>query len=229
MTGKDLIRPGLTIKVVIDIDNLREMTDVRSSTIYNISGKQIIIAQTDPPILKSRLNQPVIITYLTREGGEPVRYGFHANITDFIKDYELMSSQKVNAVKVVQKNLPTVHNLRLFYRLEPPSNSGIEMYIYSNQANILDISLGGAKISHNRANRFDIGKPIKAIIVIDGREFQVDAMVLRTWAPEDPRMISSLEFIALEFLSPGAEFKNILGRKIVDIQRELRYKETFKK
>jgi hypothetical protein len=216
------IRPGLLIKIVVNIDHIKEVSDVRSSTVFDIIEKKLIIAQTEPPILKSKINKTVILTYLTKENKDIVRYGFDAVIVDLIKSYELSTDHKTQAVILLKKTNPVQNNLRFFFRVEPLSNSDIYMSIYRKPVNILDISIGGAKISHSREFRLQSGGIIGIRLSIDNALFDINAVIVRTWDPEEERMIKSLEFVALEFINTSIHFKNALGKKILEIQGELR-------
>jgi hypothetical protein len=221
------IRPGLPVKIVVNVDHIRETNDVRNSIIFDIIEKKLIIAQTEPPVLKSRVNKAVVLTYLAKENKEAVRYGFNATIIDIVKDYELSADNKTQAVFLLKKTNPVQYNLRFFFRVEPPSNSGIDISIYRKPVNLLDISIGGAKISHNRELKLEPGRILSIKLSIDDAMFDLNAVVVRTWGHQEEKMAKSLEFVALEFIDTGIQFKNILGKKIISIQRELRSKEIL--
>jgi hypothetical protein len=221
------IRPGLPVKIVVDINHVNETNDVRNSIIFDIIEKKLVIAQTEPPILKSRINKTVVLTYLTKEKREVVRYGFDASIVDLTNNYELSAYNMTQAVILLRKTNPVQYNLRFFFRAEPPSNSGINISIYRKPVNMLDISIGGAKISHNRELELEPGRILDIKLSIDNVVFDLNAVVVRTWAPREEKMIKSLEFVALEFINTSIHLKNILGKKIISIQRELRSKEIL--
>jgi hypothetical protein len=220
------IRPGQSIRVVLNIDHIKETTDVRSSTVFDIIEKRLVIAQTYPPILKSKVGNPVIVTYLARQGESPLRYGFDAAILELLNEYTLSAGNNARAAVLLRKSNSVEYNLRSFFRLEPPSGVGLDMVVYRKPVNILDISIGGAKISHDRSVTFQPGKIMTISLSIDGELFELNALVVRTWQPQEARLVRSLEFVALSFLSTTMHLKNILGRKIVDVQRELRYREV---
>jgi hypothetical protein len=219
------IKPGLSIKIVLNVDHVKETTDVRSSLIYDVIEKKLIIAQTQPPILKSKTNKSVIVTYLAKEKANPVRYGFDATILELYDDYELSTGNATQAAILLRKSDPAEYNLRFFFRVEPPSDSGLGLLVYRKPVNIIDIPIGGAKISHDRTLKFESGKIMTISLSIDDDSFELNAFVIRTWEPQETRMAKNLEFVALEFIETSMHFKNILGRKILDIQRGLRSKE----
>ena len=43
------IRPGLSVRIVTDIDVMKERILVKGSTVYDMQEPAIILAQTDPP------------------------------------------------------------------------------------------------------------------------------------------------------------------------------------
>ena len=219
------IRPGQSIKIVFNIDHIRETTDVRNSFVYDVVEDRLIIAQTYPPILKSKIGRAVIVTYLATGTTNPARFGLDATILELRSDYALSTGNTTRAAALLRKSDPVEYNLRFFYRVEPPSNVGLDMYVYRKRVNIIDISIGGVKISHDKALRFEPKKIMPVSLSIDGEPFEVNAIVSRTWQPQELRMIKSLEFAALEFADTSRHFKDILGKKIFEIQRELRYKE----
>ncbi|HOJ71736.1 MAG TPA: PilZ domain-containing protein [Syntrophorhabdaceae bacterium] len=221
------IRPGLIIKLIVDTEGINKTSEMRGSIVYDVSEKEIIVSQIDPPILEDRLNQTAIITFLKREKNHRIRYRFHAKIIGLIKNYRLSSTETVHAIKLLRSSKPEPYNMRKSYRVELPNDSGIELFIYGIKTNIIDISLGGASISHNRTYNFDEGMVIKVTLMIDREVFEVDALIVRKWLPQDTRFHDILEFMALEFLSVGVKLQNILARKAIDIQRALNYKELF--
>ncbi|MCX5813000.1 MAG: PilZ domain-containing protein [Proteobacteria bacterium] len=223
----DIIRPGLRLKIVVDINHIKETNDVRNSIIFDVIEKKLLIAQTEPPILKSRINKAIILTYLTKENKEDVRYGFEASIVDLVNNYELSADNITQAVILLSKTNPVQYNLRFFFRAEPPSNSGLDLSIYRKPVNILDISIGGAKISHHRELKLEPGRILDIKLSIDGAVFDLNAVVVRTWDPKEGKMVKSLEFVALEFINTSMQLKNILGKKIISIQRELRSREIL--
>lgn len=223
------IRPGTHIVITVDMDPLRETIDVKNSTVHDIVGERIVAAQTDPPLLKSYLDKTVYITYLEKEEGRPLRYGFPARVLEFIKDYRLTSSETAGAMVLMPEADAEPHNLRMFYRLEPPSNSGLDIYVNEERTNIIDISLGGANFSHNRSAPLQVNAVVGIVLSIDGTETRIDAQVLRIREPESDRLKKSLELVSIFFLNMPGSIKNMLSRKIRDIERKMRFEDKFYK
>ena len=224
----DVIKPGLAIDLVVNTHLIREVNDIRTSTIYDINGKKLIIAQTDPGLLTSQLNQDIIISFLIDEKGNSVRYGFQAKIVNFIREYRVSSSQTSPAIVVTQKTVPELYNLRMFYRIQPPNQYGLQIALFDQPVGIMDISLGGAivKVTINQHHEFNLetGKIIKVTLMIDDQNFNLEAQIKRKLFQEDKTWSREMEFIALQFLNRTLELDRVLEGKLLDIQRKLRSK-----
>jgi hypothetical protein len=225
---KALLEPGLSISLVVDTNVIREINDIRTSTLHDIIGKKLIIAQPDPALSAIRLNKTITISFLKVEGGKPVRYGFRARIVEFIKEYQLSSSQKAPAIVFQQQTIPEHYNLRMFYRIQPPSNSGFQISIYDQPMVIINISIGGALISATRSQylefKFEIDQTIKVTLTLDEQHFNLKAQIKRISYPDNQRWSRDLVFLALQFEDRTLELDRIFGGKILDVQRELHSK-----
>jgi hypothetical protein len=219
------IKPGMTVNIIINIDYRKEVVETKNSIVHDVIGNKIIIAQTDPPISRTNTNKEVFATYLEKEEGKTARYGFPAKIIEFIKEYELAAQEKAQALVLLREGLREPYNLRMFYRLEPPSNCDIDIFVNGNKVSILDVSIGGASFSHNKIYPFRVNEETKIILVIGERASQIESKVVRVWKLENEKVKNSLEFVSIQFLDMKGHIKNELVRKIRDIERGLRHKE----
>ena len=222
------LKPGLPISLIVNTNLIREINDIRTSIIYNIMGKKFIIAQTDPAISTVQQNDTITVSFLTDEKDNPARYGFQVKIVDFIKEYQLPSSQTVPAIEVLQKTALEYYNLRMFYRIQPPSDFGLLMSIFEQPVNIIDISLGGAIVGASSGPdpgfNLETGNILKITLTIDEQDYGLEALIKRIFFPEDKKWSRDLRFVALEFCSRPPELDRAIGEKILSIQRELRSK-----
>jgi hypothetical protein len=222
------LKPGLPINLIVNTNLIRETNDIRTSIIHDIIGKKLIIAQTDPAISTVQQNDTITVSFLTDEKDNPARYGFQATIVDFIKEYQLSSSQTVPAIVVMQKSVPESYNLRTFYRIQPLGDIGLLMSIFGQPVSIMEISIGGA-IAGASPNfdlefSFDTGKTLKVTLTIDDEDFHLEAQIKRIFYPEDQNWGRDIKFVAMEFCGRTPELDRALGEKIISIQRELRSK-----
>jgi len=220
------IRPGLNINIIVNINHMRETVDVGNSIIHEMAGDRMIVAQTDPPISRTHRGKELFVTFLDRSDGQPRRFGFPAIVVEFIKEFALSSSLKVQALVLKKAGAFEEYNLRMFYRLEPPTDCGIRISVDGKGVNLIDISIGGAKFSHEKVFPFEIGAPVKLSLYVDDVPYTVEAKVLRVWQPDNERIRKTVALASVQFTDMEAHLKNVLARKIRDIKREMRYKEV---
>ena len=214
------MKPGLSVKLVMGVDPRTERVYARNSTVYDVDGETLILAQTEPWIKSSMLGKEVTVTYLAKEKGRPLRYGFSAVITQFIDDYQLMSSEHVRAVAIRRKTDPAPYNIRVYYRVEPTGRSGLDVSIQQKRVNVLDISLGGIKFSFDKGLELKAHTDIKVYFNIEGILYGIDATILRIWEGENERLRNALAFASAEFLEMPGKLERALSRAIREIERE---------
>jgi hypothetical protein len=169
------IKAGLGKRIVTDVDVIKERIIVKGSTVYDVEEPTIILAQTNPPVLKSMLHKEVIVTYLT----DTVRYGFTAELVEFI-DYRL-DSGRVEALVVKRTGPEKPYSVRMSYRVGPTGQSNISMSVFANKVDIIDISLGGTKFAYGMPFLIEPHDIAPIGLEIDGRIHTLEAHILRTW------------------------------------------------
>ena len=227
MKYKMSIKPGLNTLIVTDLDLMRETVGVRNSIIYDLEGTTVTFAQTDPPVPKSLLHKEIIVTYLVREKDGPVRYGFPAKVTKFIDHYKLNSAQEVNAVAVSRRADPTPYSIRMFFRVEPSGKSSLRIEALQKEVNILDISLGGVRFSHEKTLALKTGGILALRVMIDVAAYEVEGRVLRTWKEEDEQQRREIRFASVGFRNMSKACEAALSRKIREIERQIRFGSLF--
>jgi hypothetical protein len=211
----------MIVKLVVEVDPRTERISARNSTVYDVNGEKLVLAQTEPAIPDSMLNKEITVTYLAKEKNGPVRYGFPTVVTGLIDDYSLRSTQQVRAVAVLKKGAPTPYNIRMYYRVEPTGRSGLAMSIHAKSVNILDISLGGVRFTYDADNlELQANSVVEVRFDLGGIVCRTDAIILRTWDREDEGFPRDLSFAAAEFLDVTGIFEQELSRKIREIERE---------
>ena len=220
------ISPGSNVDIVLDFDWSEETIDVRSATVYDLDDKRIILSQTSPPIGIYSIGKRVNVTYLVREKDGPARYCITGRLAEIVRDYRLSGSGTAEALVIIQEPGRERFNLRLFYRLEPPADSGIVLFLNEEKVNILDISIGGAKFTHRKDHPVKPKKMLKLILQVGEESFDVKAQVVRIF-PVSGRMAKKLESVAVQFLNLDREMIDLLSKKIRDIEREMCYKKIY--
>ena len=209
--------PGLTIRIVTGIDVPREIIFVKASTVYEVKGQTAILAQTDPPLVTSTLRKDIIVTYLVKRNEAMARYGFPARIVEFI-DYTLSSGELVKALMVERTGEERPFDVRMFYRVAPTGHCDVSMTIHGTPIHVLDISLGGARVSHDKSLDLQSNAVVNASIEMNGRAYSFGARVLRTWDGESEDF--KLRFASMQFTNMDETLQYALSQKIHGIERE---------
>jgi len=71
-----------------------------------------------------------------------------------------------------------------------------------------------------------IGEPVNLSLYVNDVPYAVEAKVLRVWEPENERIRKTVALASVQFTNMEAHLKNVLARKIRDVEREMRYKEV---
>ena len=219
------IRPGLSTRIVTDVDVTKERILVKGSIVYDVQEPTIILAQTDPPVLKSMLHKEVIVTYLIKEKNDTVRHGFTGELIEFI-DYNLSSGQRVKALVVRRTGPEKPYSIRMSYRVGPTARSNMSMSIFASKVNIIDISVGGAKFIYGTPLVLKADEIVQVGLEIDGKAYTLESHILRTWQGDSEGTSSHLWFASAEFVNTSKTVEHVLSRKIRDIELESRQKET---
>ena len=149
------------------------------------------------------------------------RYGFPVRIVESI-DYTLSSGKLVKALVTEKTGEERPFDVRMFYRVAPTGHCDVSMTIHGTPIHVLDISLGGAKVSHDKSLELQSNAVVYASIEMNGRYYSFGARVLRTWEGEDFK----LRFASMEFTNMDKRLQYVLSQKIRGIERESLPKET---
>jgi hypothetical protein len=201
----------------VDLD--KERTPVKASIVFEVEGRTLVLAQTDPPILQPTLLKEIAVTYLATEDGMTLRHGFPARIVEFV-DCALSSGQPVKALKVERTGEPRRYNIRMFCRAAPRSRSGASINIDGTATDLLDLSLGGAKISYAKSLKLERDAMVKVSLEMSGKTHSFTGRILRTWDGASDGLNSNLTFAAIEFEAIARTIEQALSRKIREIGRE---------
>ena len=220
------ISPGSNVDIVVDFDWSEETIDVRRATVYDLDDQRIILSQTSPPIATYDIGKRVKVAYLVTEKDGPARYCITGRLAEIVRDYKLSGSETSEAIVLIQESGHERFNLRLFYRLEPQTDSGLTLFLGEEKVNILDISIGGAKFTHRKDHPVKHKEMLKLILQVGEESFDIEAQVVRV-LPVSGRMAKKLESVAVQFLNLDMNIKDLLSKKIRDIEREMRYIEIY--
>ena len=129
-----MIHPQRQVDLIVSVDFAKEKIDVRPTVIYDVDEfqKRVIIAQTNPPILKSMVGRNVEATFLTRvnPGEDPKRVGYKTKIMGLLPKYLLRQGGQEQALAIgfPRKGLEET-SVRLHYRVFPSQNHQMSVSI----------------------------------------------------------------------------------------------------
>lgn len=209
-----------SVKIVTQIDGRADTISTRDSVIYDSDGDTLILAQTEPPVEASMLNQEVVVTYVVQEESGYVRYGFYAVITDFLDDFQPEPGRHRRAITVRRRSRPEPYNIRMRYRVQPSNKSGLDVSVRGKKVNVVDISLGGIRFSYDERLRLEVNKVVEVGLAVGRDVHTVEARIVRIWEKEAEFFKTEVRLAAAEFRNMSRRFEDELSRKIREIERE---------
>jgi hypothetical protein len=207
------IKPGMTVDIYFDRPSMQEAP--LDALVYHVEGKRIILSQTSPPIFPPHVGQPVKISFVSSGESHVRRVGFAAVVSGLVEDFPLVSGELVPAVALDREQKVEEINLRRNFRVRPAKDSGLELTIYRNRYDIIDLSLMGLSFSQSlRQDPWKATDKIELRLRLDGRIHPLKARVVRVSTLPHARAV------AVAFLELGKETEAILWKTIFAIDRE---------
>ncbi|MHB8770746.1 MAG: PilZ domain-containing protein [Syntrophales bacterium] len=214
------IRPGVTADILFEGDEAKPQVSPLPAMIYAVTEKRLILSQATPPVSDTRLGKRFLITFLETSEGKSHRYGFWARLRG-MEDYELTPSQRVPVLVFDRETEPRIHNLRMNFRIKPTLNKGLSALFQGAPVTIVDISVGGIRISSKEEFPFKAHDAIKMTIGVDSAKFAVEGRVIRTWQARATGGGALLSYASVQFLDNQAARESLLSKKIILLEREL--------
>ena len=229
-----ILAPSRRLDLILDLDVLRDTNEVRSTLIYEtLPGKRMIVSQTMPPILTSRVGQVIEATYLVRnhESGDQERYGFRTKILKFLKDYRLNRKTSVQALALAYplSEIRRTH-ARLLHRVELVPEYGLVLAVKElgpeEEVVLLDISLGGILFCYKGYTELQAGRRLRIDLLGPGIERTLFARVVRVFERAGSRLL----FVGCRFSDPSPEqTEEIRGLVQELMRRELKHRSGLDK
>jgi hypothetical protein len=214
------IRPGVMTDIIFEGDETKNQIPRLQTIIYSIADRRMILPQTTPPVSKERQGKRLLVTFLETNEGISIRYGFWAKLKA-VTEHEMTPLQPVPVLIIDRETEPKKCNLRMNYRIKPVMNKGLAVLIQGNPVTIVDISVGGLRMSAKTAFPFDVHDIITVTIDVDGMKFDVEGRVIRAWSPQLPGAAGHLHYASMQFLTNQAARESLLSIKIILLEREL--------
>ncbi len=214
------IKPGVTADILFEGDEAKPQISPLATMIYAVADKRLILSQSTPPVSDNRLGKRFLITFLEASEGKNNRYGFWARLKG-MEDYELTLSHRVPALVFDRETEPKKHNLRMNFRIKPTLNRGLSAFLQGAAVTIVDISVGGIRISSKEEFPFKAHDLIKLTIGVDNTKLPLEGRVIRTWQARVTGGGALLSYASVQFLDNQAARESMLSKKIILLEREL--------
>lgn len=218
---KSELRAGMPIDIVFESEINQPNAHYMKAVIYECSNKFIVTSQTSPALTTHFLKRRVLTTYLVRVKNRMLRFGFSGLLTDLISDYAISSGKSTEALVIKKLSEPQQADFRMFFRVKPPSEAEIRLFLQEQKVNLLDVSIGGAKFTHPRSYLFRPGDSIKFKLIIDRDVYDINAHIRSVQEPDINATNRSMQYISVEFHIDDKKTEVALGKAILDIERSL--------
>lgn len=217
-----VIKPGMTADIVSAGDETKKESPPLQAVIYEVTDRLLIMSQTTPPITNAQQGKQLLVTFLEKSEGVNLnsRYGFLAKLTRLLTNYEIAPSQMGPALVLERETKPQTHNLRMSYRINPTTDSGLAVVVRGVPVNVVDISIGGVRIGSKSDLSLKVSDIVKLAINVDGKTLDIEGMVIRVWSAQTAIGTGiNQHFASIQFLSNQNARESLLGKKIILMER----------
>ena len=220
------INPGMSVNIVANVDVDKEIMEVRNAIVYDVEGSTIVLSQTNPPFTRFHIDREITVTYIVRDKNGLNRIGFSGKLVRIINDYQLSSSNAVQAISVLRRGALRLYDLRMHYRVSPKLDSNIWIRVGNERVRPIDISMGGARFCHSKSHTIESRTMINLVLEIESEKFNLEAKAVSVWYPSEAGRRSDLEYVSVQFMKMERTCSHSLSGKILAIQREQLSKDT---
>jgi hypothetical protein len=222
---KTSLRPGRRADLILATDLERDDIDVRTSVLHDIDKQsRLILGQPYRKVSSASVGKEIEVTFLDQYGEPPgmrwLRVGYKTPILEVADDYRLGPELRDNVVIVASPKELTVFTLRLHYRLKPPKDRDMRLYLMPERTKVIlvDISQGGVRFTHARTWSFSLGQQLEMLLVSGRQEMNLNGSVVRTGEGRDAYGYATA-FTALKFDYLSPDVRQQLGSLLHDLSR----------
>ncbi len=214
------LKIGTNLDIVFENEINKSNAHFMKALVYDIEDRKIIISQTSPALNRSFLNRQIMVSFLSKMESRKLRFGFPAKLTDLIKDYEIARQQIVEALVLTQYKESEPIDFRMYYRINPPAQSDINLFYKEEKVNVINISVGGAKVICPQDNLLRPSDKVKFKLVIGRLVFNLENRVCDVAVPDDSAN-KNIQHVSVEFEHNNKQLESALSKAILEIERQL--------
>ncbi len=191
------------------------------AVVYDCDQDVITISQTSPALGQRFINRRIIITFLVTIENRILRFGIAGLLKRIVDNYTMSSGNAVEALLIHLLAEPEPTDFRMYFRVKPPSDANLSLFLKEQKVSLLDISIGGAKFTCPRNHLLKPGERIKLKLIIREESFDVDADIRNIQQPYTGITSRNLQYVSVQFRHDNSKMETLLGRAIIDIERNL--------
>lgn len=177
------------------VDVVLDTGGIKGSFALDVTKETIVLLQTFPPLDRSFLSKPILVTYITQDK-EQERYGFLAEVAELREGYET-KGRGVPVIVVRRLGGEKKCELRAHPRTNPLTP--FEVFLDDEELRVVDISAGGIHVVQKPGRKLSAG--VNDVITLDiearSNSIRVDAKIVRKW---NIKGLNGPEHLALKFL-----------------------------
>lgn len=218
---KPELRAGIPLDIVFENEINQPNAHYMKAVIYECNSKFVTISQTSPALTAHFLKRRVLTTFLVRVKNRVLRFGFYGILADLISEYSIASGKTAEAIIIKKLSEPEPSDFRMYFRVKPPSETDLRLFLQEQKVSLLDISIGGAKFTYPRSYLFRPGDTVKFKLIIGQSVFDIKAIVRSVREPDVNAGNRNFQYVSVQFLMDDQKMEVSLGRAILDIERSL--------
>ena len=224
--NKPELKAGMPLDIVFENEINRPNAHYLKAVVYDYNNNFITISQTSPALNRRFLKRKVLVTFLMRIENRILRFGFPGLLADLISDYAMSSDKTTEALLIKKLAQPEPTDFRMYFRVKPPSNTDLCLFLEEQKVSLLDISIGGAKFMYPKSQIFRPGDTVQFKLLIHEAVFNIDANVRNVREPDLNAAGRNVQHVSVEFHHDDKKMETSLGKAIMDIERSLLTKGT---
>jgi hypothetical protein len=119
--------PGARIFVILHKDPLRERIDVRTSKVLGLEDDVLFLAQTEPPVLRDSIGEPLEAALLLEAGQDLRPIGYASRLLNILDDHPLPDHSRMTALAISAPGPEGFFetSLRMHYRVPVDDDMGV--------------------------------------------------------------------------------------------------------
>ena len=214
------LTPGSKVTVVVEKDRADGNFVSLDSTVYEMGGETLVLAQTAPLIDARAGKANIMVTYVAQTAEKIERLGFPVRIIRLIDDYKTAEGVPAPAFAVEREGRPAPFSARRYVRVAPTDRTRLDLYVAGSKVQITDISLGGVRFAYDVALPLVPGLSVDLRFDLADEDYAVPARILRITYDK-----GRFRTAVAGFTDVTARFEQALVRTMHAIERAMLRKE----